>query len=644
MRAWVPGILIILMFCMILPSCCSAGNPVQQVQNQVVIFSGQIPYGDGNVSIRADSGALYQIPAMTPVGIIQALAGTGMISSYRIGDELIDKRGIFTLDGVNSYQVTEHDAWFVLVNGVQLREYLLPSVEGLNTYLLKDGDDVLFAYGDPTLPASAAKALIWVQVGSKNGVMQFVSPSAMMGQYVISQMPVVSTPVPTVVPVVEATAVPSPVPTAVPVVEVTAVPSPVPTAVPVVEVTAVPSPVPTVVPVVEVTAVPSPVPTAVPVVEATAVPSPVPTVVPVVDATAVPSPVPTVVPVVDATAVPSPVPTAVPVVDATAVPSPVPTAVPVVDAPAVPSPVPTVVPVVEATAVPSPVPTAVPVVDAPAVPSPVPTAVPVVDATAVPSPVPTVVPVVEATAVPSPVPTVVPVVDAPAVPSPVPTAVPVVDAPAVPSPVPTVVPVVEVTAVPSPVPTAVPVVEATAVPSPVPTPLAEVPLVLTPTKEPVNETGNISNITDLVEELPKPTPAAEKEDNRMLYSGVLALPEGTVNVTDSSGIEYEIPVNTPLGVLHMLLIDKKIQNLCIDDRGMHKGGILILEGINEFFNTATKVWFVRVNGELLEDYAEPKTDGLNLYLLMAGDTVSYYYGNPTGSLQDAEAMLVVTLG
>jgi len=564
MRAWVPGILIILLFCMILPSCCSAGIPVQQVQNQVVIFSGQIPYGDGNVSIRADSGALYQIPAMTPVGIIQALAGTGMISRYRIGDELIDKRGIFTLDGVNSYQVTEHDAWFVLVNGVQLREYLLPSVEGLNTYLLKDGDDVLFAYGDPTLPASAAKALIWVQVGSKNGVMQFVSPSAMMGQYVISQMPVVSTPVPTVVPVVEVTAVPSPVPTVVPVVEVTAVPSPVPTVVPVVEVTAVPSPVSTAVPVVEVTAVPSPVPTVVPVVEATAVPSPVPTVVPVVEVAAVPSPVPTVVPVVEVTAVPSPVPTAVPVVEATAVPSPVPTVVPVVEATAVPSPVPTVVPVVEVTAVPSPVPT--------------------------------------------------------------------------------VVPVVEATAVPSPVPTVVPVVEVTAVPSPVPTLAAEVPLVLTPTEEPVNETGNITDITDLVEGLPEPTPTVQKEDNRMIYSGVLALPEGTVNVTDSSGIEYEIPVNTPLGVLHMLLIDKKIQNLCIDDRGMHKGGILILEGINEFFNTATKVWFVRVNGELLEDYAEPKTDGLNLYLLMAGDTVSYYYGNPSGSLQDAEAMIVVTLG
>jgi hypothetical protein len=157
---------------------------------------------------------------MTPLGIIQALAGTGMISRYRVGEELYNKRGIFTLDGVNSYEVTGQDAWFVLVNGVQLREYLLPSHEGLNTYLLKDGDDVLFAYGDPTMPAIAAKALIWVQVGSKNGVMQFISPSAMMGQYMISQIPMVSTPAPTVVstpvPVVESTVVSTPAPTVVP--------------------------------------------------------------------------------------------------------------------------------------------------------------------------------------------------------------------------------------------------------------------------------------------------------------------------------------------------------------------------------------------------------------------------------------------
>ena len=425
-RSWVPGILTILLVCASFQPCFGAGTQVQQVQNQVVIFSGQIPYGDGNVSIRSESGILYQIPAMTPVGIIQALAGTGMIDSYRIGDELVDKRGIFTLDGINSYQVSGQEAWFVLVNGVQLREYLLPSVEGLNTCLLKDGDDVLFAYGDPTKPASAAKALVWVQVGNKNDVMQLFSPSIVMGRYVVSQVPV--------------------------------------------------------------------------------------------------APEPTVV------STPAPVTT-------------------------------TVEPTIEPTVVSTPAPVTT-----------------------------TVEPTIEPTVVPTPAPVTT-----------------------------TVEPTIEPTAEPTPV--------------------------LTPSEEPVNETGNLTNTTDLIEDGPLPEPAIQKStDNRMLYSGVYALPNGTVNITDSSGIEYEIPVNTPLGLLHMLHADKKVNNLCIDDRGMHKGGILILEGINEFFNTATKVWFVRVNGRLLEDYVNPRTDGLNIYLLMAGDTISYYYGDPVGSLQDAEATIVVTLG
>ncbi|WP_214035203.1 hypothetical protein, partial [Methanospirillum sp.] len=295
-RSWVPGILTILLVCASFQPCFGAGTQVQQVQNQVVIFSGQIPYGDGNVSIRSESGILYQIPAMTPVGIIQALAGTGMIDSYRIGDELVDKRGIFTLDGINSYQVSGQEAWFVLVNGVQLREYLLPSVEGLNTCLLKDGDDVLFAYGDPTKPASAAKALVWVQVGNKNDVMQLFSPSIVMGRYVVSQVPVapeptvVSTPAPvttTVEPTIEPTVVSTPAPvttTVEPTIEPTVVSTPVPvttTVEPTIEPTVVPTPAPvttTVEPTIEPTVVPTPAPvttTVEPTIEPTAEPTPV---------------------------------------------------------------------------------------------------------------------------------------------------------------------------------------------------------------------------------------------------------------------------------------------------------------------------------------------------------------------------------
>ena len=499
--------LVILLICIIFPACSGAGTSIQPVQNQIVIFSGQIPYGDGNVSIRSDSGVLYPVPAMSPLGIIQALAGTGMITEYHIGDELLDKRGIFTLDGINSFSVSDQDAWYVLVNGIQLREYLLPKREGLNTCLLKDGDDVLFAYGDPTLPSSSAKAFIWVQVGSKTGVMQLLSPSAVMGQYVISQVPV---------SVPAMTAVLTPVPTVVPTVEVAAVLTPAPTVAPTAEVTAVPTPAPTVAPTAEVTAVPTPAPTVAPTAEVTVVPTPAPTVAPTVEVTAVPTPAPTVAPTVVVTAVPTPVPTVAPTVEATAVPTPAPT----------------------------------------------------------------------------------------------------------------VAPTAEVTAVPTSVPNGAPT--------------ANLTVSTTTNGEPIN-TLIEPHVTGEHTTTPQPTKSSQKPD-RMLYSGVYALPEGTVNITVNSGMDYEIPVNTPIGLLHLLLKEGLIKNISIDDRGMHKGGILILDGINEYFGTATKIWFVKVNGNLLEDYLVPKTDGLNIYTLVAGDTVSYYYGDPAESLVDAEAMLVVTLG
>ncbi|MGV8110376.1 hypothetical protein [Methanospirillum sp.] len=547
--------LVILLICIIFPACSGTGTSIQPVQNQIVIFSGQIPYGDGNVSIRSDSGVLYPVPAMSPLGIIQALAGTGMIAEYHIGDELLDKRGIFTLDGINSFSVSDQDAWYVLVNGIQLREYLLPKREGLNTCLLKDGDDVLFAYGDPTLPSSSAKAFIWVQVGSKTGVMQLLSPSAVMGQYVISQVPV---------SVPAMTAVPTPVPTVVPTVEVAAVLTPAPTVAPTAEVTAVPTPAPTVAPTAEVTAVPTPAPTVAPTAEVTAVPTPAPTVAPTAEVTAVLTPAPTVVPTAEVTAVPTPAPTVVPTAEVTAVPTPAPTVAPTAEVTAVPTPAPTVAPTAEVTAVPTPAPT--------------------------------------------------------------------------------VAPTVEVTAVPTLAPTVAPTVEATAVPTPVPngTPTANLTVSNTTNGEPIN-TLIEPNVTGENITTPQPTKSSQKPD-RMLYSGVYALPEGTVNITVNSGMDYEIPVNTPIGLLHLLLKEGLIKNISIDDRGMHKGGILILDGINEYFGTATKIWFVKVNGNLLEDYLVPKTDGLNIYTLVAGDTVSYYYGDPAESLVDAEAMLVVTLG
>ncbi|PWR74604.1 hypothetical protein DLD82_08465 [Methanospirillum stamsii] len=433
-----------------------------------MVFSGQIPYGDGNVSIRADSGILYQVPAMSPVGIIQALAGTGMIGEYRVGDELLEKRGVFTLDGVNSYTVSEYDTWYITVNGVQLREFLLPAKEGINTFKLADGDDILFAYGDPTLPVGAAKALIWVQIGNKNGMMQYLSPLQMPASYQVIQQPV-----PVIIPTIEITTVPTAIPTTAPVVEVTTIPMVNTTATPVVEVTAVPTVLPSTAPVVEVTAVPTVLPTSAPVVEVTAVPTVLPTATPVVEVTAVPTVLPTTAPVVEVTAVPTVTPTV------------------------------------------------------------------------------------------------------------------------------------------------------------------------------TTEPAIINNTTDsqIVEsETPVPeTTNATTDDNGVLYSGVYTLPEGTVNVTVNSGLDYEIPAKTPLGLLHLLFNDKILNNISIDDRGMRKGKILIVDGINEYFSTASKIWFVRVNGNTLRDYENPD-EGLNIFNLQTGDDVSFYYGNPEEPFQDAEVMMFVTLG
>jgi len=498
----------LLIISFIIPCCVGSAPSVQPVQNQVVIFSGQIPFGDGTVSIRSDSGVLSQVPAMTPIGIIQALAGTGMINEYHIGDELFEKRGIFTLDGINSYLVSEYDTWYVTVNGIQLREFLLPAKEGLNTFTLDNGDDVLYAYGDPTLPVGAAKALIWVQIGNKNSMMQYLSPLQIPVSY-----PVITTPFPT----------PPATPIPVPVVELTAVPSPVSTEIPAVNVTVMSTP--------ELTPLPIPSPPA--------------------------TPIP--VPVVELTAVPSPVSTEIPAVNVTVVSTPELTPLPIPSPPATPIPV------------------------------------PVVELTAVPSPISTEIPAVNVTVVSTP----------------------------------------ELTPLPTSTPPA----------TPIPVPVVEVNVSQT-INETISTDSEIANNTSTSEGIFYDDVTKEdkeqKEDDRIIFSGNYVLPEGTVNVTENTGLEYQISTNTPLGLLHMLLTDNLIETLSIDDRGMRKGGILILEGVNGYFNTASKVWYVKVNGNVLEDYLDSQ-EGLNIYLLSAGDTVSYYYGNPDEPLQMAEAAIIVAL-
>jgi hypothetical protein len=135
----------------------------------VRIFDGSIPSGDGVVSIKAVSGKLYQIPTMSPLGVIQALAGTDIIESYKIGDELKAKMGILTLDAINGITISGDNSWFVMVNDKQLEDYQLPVSDALNLYKLKNGDIVLFVYGNPTQPVSEASKSLRIVIGSQSG-------------------------------------------------------------------------------------------------------------------------------------------------------------------------------------------------------------------------------------------------------------------------------------------------------------------------------------------------------------------------------------------------------------------------------------------------------------------------------------------
>ncbi|PWR74163.1 hypothetical protein [Methanospirillum lacunae] len=162
-------ILVLLCICTITPIVALADGNLSSsasVSGKAEIFSGSIPSGEGVVSIKAVSGKLYQVPAMSPLGIIQALAGTDSIESYKVGDELITKRGILTLDGVNGYVNSGENSWFVLVNDKQLQDYLLPTEDGLNVFPLKTGDKVVFVFGNPTKSPQDATATIRVSIGA----------------------------------------------------------------------------------------------------------------------------------------------------------------------------------------------------------------------------------------------------------------------------------------------------------------------------------------------------------------------------------------------------------------------------------------------------------------------------------------------
>jgi len=129
----------------------------------------------------------------------------------------------------------------------------------------------------------------------------------------------------------------------------------------------------------------------------------------------------------------------------------------------------------------------------------------------------------------------------------------------------------------------------------------------------------------------------------LIYNGTLNT-KSEVSVKATSGETYSVNGNSPVGILEILRSDGKILNYSFDDSLMKNRGILILDGINGIKPDQDKGWYVKVNGERLEDVILPDIMGLNRYDLKEGDVVLYILGDPRGMISESAARLAVTLG
>ncbi len=169
--------------------------------------------------------------------------------------------------------------------------------------------------------------------------------------------------------------------------------------------------------------------------------------------------------------------------------------------------------------------------------------------------------------------------------------------------------------------------------------ITEITEINTDTK-PEQSDDEAEHVSDETPEDQKPEKTASG-GQEVLYTGSMSLPSGTITI-ETTGGDYDINAATPLGILHELLEDDKISDLTVSDKAMKKGGILILEGINDYQFTGDKTWFVLVNNVLLKDYLYDE-EGLNIYKIKAGDEVGYYFGEPSEPASAAQVKLVITI-
>ncbi|RZB29299.1 MAG: hypothetical protein AEth_01267 [Candidatus Argoarchaeum ethanivorans] len=135
-----------------------------------------------------------------------------------------------------------------------------------------------------------------------------------------------------------------------------------------------------------------------------------------------------------------------------------------------------------------------------------------------------------------------------------------------------------------------------------------------------------------------------------VFSDAVTLTEGNFTLTAyDSVVDYEVKQLTPLGALDAAATASGFDYNVTDKKFADKG-ILMLDDIGEYrYNnvndTVKWAWSCSVNGNVLDDWSYPDTEGLNVYELQDNDVVYYFYGNvklPDYGAEDAIAVVNIT--
>ena len=132
------------------------------VSEPTELYNGEVTLTDDLVTITTSQEETFEIPAATPLGILELLFTEEAIESYVASSKSFEKKGILLLDGINGMLYSGDTTWFVTVDGYQLEDFVNNETDGLNIYEIPVGAEVSYWYGLPILPIEEAEAVITV--------------------------------------------------------------------------------------------------------------------------------------------------------------------------------------------------------------------------------------------------------------------------------------------------------------------------------------------------------------------------------------------------------------------------------------------------------------------------------------------------